>query len=155
MSTLVIEKSVEINAAPEVVFAALTDPERITDYYPLDAVHSERKAGGSIIFAGEYADRPFTDYGTIEVFDAPREFRYRYWSDNHGTERTPENHMTIQYLLEEAGGRTLLRLRHHNLLTNERHSMMSGVWDYLLALLKSYAEEQMIGRGGMPAEAGA
>jgi uncharacterized protein YndB with AHSA1/START domain len=155
MPILVIEKSIEINAAPADVFAALTDPEQITAYYPLDAVHVERKAGGSFILEGNFAGRPFKDYGTIEVFDAPREFRYCYWSDNHGTERAPENHMTIQYLLEEAGGRTRLRLCHRNLLTNERHSMMSGVWDHLLALLKSYAEERMNGRGGRPVETGA
>ena len=140
MKILTIEKEVQINASPTVVFEAITDPNRIISYYPIDTVRSERKVGGSIIFSGKNAGHDFTDFGTIEVFDSPHEFRYSFWSDNHGTPRTKENHMTIQYLLSSDKNSTKLALNHINLLTDERKLMMNNVWKFLLNQLKTYAE---------------
>ena len=140
MKFLTIEKEMHINASPTIVFEAITDPSKIISYYPIDTVRSERKVGGSIIFSGKNDGHIFTDYGTIEAFDSPHEFRYSYWSDNHGTMRTQENHMTIQYLLNGDKNSTTLVLNHKNLLTDERKSMMNNVWEFLLNQLKVYAE---------------
>ncbi len=140
MKILIIEKEVQINASPTIVFEAITDPKKIISYYPIDTVSSERKVGGSIIFSGKNDGHIFTDYGTIEAFDRPHEFRYSYWSDNHGTTRTKENHMTIQYLLSGDKNLTTLILKHENLLTDERKLMMNNVWEFLLNQLKTYAE---------------
>lgn len=137
---LTLQKEIQITAGPTLVFDAITDPNKIVGYYPVETVRSDRQVGGQIIFEGKIDEKPFTDYGVIEVFDRPREFKYRYWSDNHGTARLPENHMTIQYLLSGNEQGTRLILEHGNLLTEERQAMMTGVWDYLLAQLKSYVE---------------
>ncbi|MBI3351691.1 MAG: SRPBCC domain-containing protein [Nitrospirae bacterium] len=91
MTILSIKKEIQINASPTVVFEAITDPNRIICYYPINTVQSEGKIGGSIFFSGKNDGHTFTDYGTIEVFDNPYEFRYSYWSDNHGTVRAQEN----------------------------------------------------------------
>ena len=140
MKILTIEKEVQINASPTIVFEAITDPNKIISYYPIDTVRSERKVGGSIVYSGKNDGHIFTDYGTIEAFDSPHEFRYSYWSDNHGTLRTQENHMTIQYLLSGNKDLTMLILKHKNLLTDERKTMMTNVWEFLLNQLKTYTE---------------
>lgn len=140
MNTLTINKKIQINASPLAVFDAITDPNKITGYYPIDSVRSEGVAGGSIIFSGKNDGQIFTDYGTIKSFNSPHEFSYTYWSDNHGTVRTPDNHMTIQYLLSGEKNITTLILKHENLLTDERRANMNNVWDFLLNQLKAYVE---------------
>ncbi len=48
--------------------------------------------------------------------------------------------MTIEYeLLSDADG-TIVRLRHDNLLTQERTEMMEEVWGCLRSVLKSHVE---------------
>ncbi|MDD1622690.1 MAG: SRPBCC domain-containing protein [Methylococcaceae bacterium] len=137
---LTIQKEIHITASPTLVYDAITDPNKIVSYYPIEAVRSDNQVGGQIIFEGKIGEAPFTDYGVIEVFDRPREFKYSYWSDNHGTARLPENHMSIQYLLSGNEDGTRLILEHANLLTEERRAKMAGIWDYLLTQLKSYVE---------------
>jgi len=137
---ITVQKEIQIDANPMQVFDAISDPNKIVQYYPVDAVRSDNRSGGQIIFEGKVDGHAFTDYGVIDVFDPPREFRYSYWSDNHGTERLPENHMTIRYLLSGTEQGTRLILEHKNLLTEDRRNMMIGIWDFLLAQLKSYVE---------------
>ena len=71
----------------------------------------------------------------------PVVYSYRYWSDNHGTERLHENHLTISYHLSIAGVGTELTLTQSNIKSQEMYQMMNEqVWDYLLAALKTYTE---------------
>ncbi len=140
MNILTIKKEIVLKAPTTKVFDALTDPEQITGYWPLHSVTSSHTVSGPIIFKGEVAGSPFTDYGVIEKFDRPRFFKYNYWSDNHGTVDLPENRMTIEYVLRPQENGSVLSLTHTNLLTSERQAMMSEVWDFLLSRLKSYVE---------------
>ncbi|MBD9362547.1 SRPBCC family protein [Methylomonas fluvii] len=138
---ITVQKEIQIEASPMLVFNAISDPNKIVQYYPVDAVRSDSRCGGQIIFEGKVDGHAFTDYGVIDVFDPPREFSYSYWSDNHGTERLAQHHMTIRYLLSDTEQGTRLILEHKNLLTEERRNLMTGVWDFLLAQLKSYVEQ--------------
>lgn len=89
----------------------------------------------------------FTDYGVIEKLVFPNIYQYRYWSDNHGTERLEENFLTISYLLEESLMGTRLVVTQSNLKSPEMYELMSGqVWDFLLDSFKQYIE----GRTGQP-----
>ena len=139
---LELHKNITINARPETVFRALTDPDRIPAYFPVDSVKLEARVGGLIELTGAVDGQAFTDYGNVECFDAPSRFAYRYWSTNHGTERTDSNHMTIEFEVESDGAcGSNLRLRHSNLLTDQRLEQMNLVWDVLLGSLKGYVEE--------------
>lgn len=139
MDRLEIVKETTLEAAPERVFAALTAPDEIVRYFPFQSVESEGREGGEITFRGEMGGQPFTDHGTITAWRPGREFAYSYWSDNHGTPRTPENHLAIRYLLEPLGeGRTRLRVEHGNVPAGPYHDAMEQAWDGLLALLASH-----------------
>jgi len=140
MSVLTIEKQIRISAPAGKVFAALTDPEQIIQYYPILSVTSSQEVSGHILFKGEVDGTPFTDYGIIEILDRPQRFKYRYWSDNHGTVDTPENRMVIDYQLTGDADDTVLTLTHSNLLSADRQAMMAQVWDFLLGCLKNYVE---------------
>jgi uncharacterized protein YndB with AHSA1/START domain len=101
LETFTIEKQIGLKAPIESVFSALTNSEEIPKYFPLKSVESTWEVGSEVLYKGEVNGVPFTDFGIIEKLTSPTEYRYRYWSDNHGTERNEENHLTISYSLEK------------------------------------------------------
>ncbi len=136
-----IEKKVVINAPIGKVFDVLTNSNEIPKYYPLLSVESDWNEGGEVLYKGEVNGAPFTDFGVIEALSKPYLYRYRYWSDNHGTERTDENHLTIEYKLKDIPEGTEVSVVQLNIKSREMYELMDGqVWDYLLGSFKAYLE---------------
>ena len=136
-----ITKEIHINVSRERIFSALTNSEEIPKYYPLNEVLSQWELGSEVLYKGEVNGAPFIDYGVIEKLDSPSVYAYSYWSDNHGTERLAENHMTICYQLSESDGGTDLTVIQSNIRSVELYEMMkTQVWDFLLGSLKEYVE---------------
>ena len=127
MTTFSIKKDLSIKVLPDIVFDALTSSDKIVQYYPLKEVISSWKVGSEIILKGNDGKQDFTDYGIIEFLSPNKRFQYTYWSDNHGTDRTPENHLTICYTLREAANGTDLELEQKNLKSEEMYLGMLGV----------------------------
>ncbi|MEG4495727.1 SRPBCC domain-containing protein [Microcoleus sp. F10-C6] len=67
MTTFSIQKQISIDVPPSVLFDALTNSDKIVQYYPLKEVRSTWEVGSEIILKGSNGDRNFTDYGTIEI----------------------------------------------------------------------------------------
>jgi uncharacterized protein YndB with AHSA1/START domain len=141
MNDFSIRKSVYIDANPEAVYDALTSPDAIVNYLPIRKVTSEWRVGGELLLDGEIDGNPFRDHGLIEVLSRPVHFQYSYWSTNHGTERTPENHSTISYRLSPRRTGTQLDLEHTHLRLEHKH-VMDTVWDSLLSSLREYVERR-------------
>ena len=138
-----IKKEITINSPIENVYSALTDSDEIPKYYPLQSVESDWVEGNEILYKGEINGTPFTDFGVIEELTKPRIYRYRYWSDNHGTERTEQNHITIEYRLEAVSVGTKLTVTQANIKSKGMYEMMEGqVWDYLLNSFKTHMESR-------------
>ncbi len=141
MNSFTISKEIFIKANREAIFELLTTADQITKYYPYESVESDWQLGGKVLFRGSVDDREFIDYGVIEALSNPKEFGYRYWSDNHGTERVPENHHTISYRLKPRNGGTVIELTHGNVNSREYYLAMNSIWNSLLEGLKNYAEK--------------
>jgi uncharacterized protein YndB with AHSA1/START domain len=136
-----IKKYIKIKAPMNRVYSALTSSEEIPSYFPLNEVKSTWQQGSEVLYQGEINGIPFTDFGVIEKLESPSSYAYRYWSDNHGTERTPENHLTISYSLSECSEGTELTVVQSNIKSDELYELMDKqVWDYLLNSLKVYVE---------------
>lgn len=142
MKIFAIKKDLSIDVPPSVLFDALTDSNKIVQYYPLKEVISPWKVGSQIILKGNNGDQDFTDYGEIEVLLPERRFQYTYWSDNHGTDRVPDNYLTICYTLHKADKGTNLELEHKKLKSEKMYLEMLNIWDYLLSKLKSFVENK-------------
>jgi hypothetical protein len=98
-----------------------------------------RRCGG--VYKGELDGIPFTDYGVIETSISPVKYTYRYWADNHGTARMPENHITISGTLATNDGLTLLTVAQRTIGSKELYARMNDVIrDYLLEALKQHVE---------------
>ena len=131
METFTIEKKIVLNIPIEKVFSALTNSQEIPRYFPLKSVESTWNVGSEVLYKGELDGVPFTDFGVIEKLTSPTEYRYRYWSDNHGTQRTEQNYLTISYNLEKSNEGTVLTVKQSNIKSPEMYELMNGqVWDY-------------------------
>jgi len=136
-----IKKEILIDAPVERVFSALTSSDEIPQFYPLKSVESTWEVGGDVLYRGEVESAPFTDYGVIEQLDVPSVYRYRYWSDNHGTQRVAGNFISIEYQLTRADNGTRLTLFQSNIKSPDLYQLMeTQVWDFLLGSLKKYLE---------------
>lgn len=136
-----IEKVIQIGAPKALVFEALTSCSEIPKYYPLNEVVSTWEVGAEVLYKGEVNGSQFIDHGVIESLNKPSFYSYRYWSDNHGTERTSENHIVISYALAEIPEGTELKLVQSNIRSEELYNLMeTQVWDFLLGSLKEYLE---------------
>jgi len=136
-----IIKVIRIHAPNSRVFSALTSSEEIPTFYPLEKVDSKWELGSEVLYKGEINGAAFTDFGVIEKLESPKVYAYRYWSDNHGTERTPENYLTISYVLTECPNGTELTVTQSNIKSAGMYELMeSQVWDYLLGSLKKFVE---------------
>ena len=90
-------------------------------------MESTWEVGSEVLYKGEVNGCPFIDYGVIEKYRFPIEYQYRYWSDNHGTERINENYLTISYNLAESPEGTHLSVRQSNIRSPEMYDLMNSL----------------------------
>ena len=141
MKNFRVIKEITINATPEIIFDALTTSDEIIKFFPLNEVISTWKKGEPVNYKGEVNGQEFTDYGVITELSRPNKYTYTYWSDNHGTERTPENHLDISYSLSPVNNMTCLNVVQSNIKSEEMFNIMDTVvWDMLLKSLKQHIE---------------
>ena len=104
-------------------------------------MESTWELGSQILYKGEINASPFTDFGTIERLEPAKVYTYRYCSDNHGTKRTPENHLTISYVLAQCTDGKDLTVTQRNIKSPVLFELMeTQVWDFLLGCVKKYVE---------------
>jgi uncharacterized protein YndB with AHSA1/START domain len=130
----------EIDASPEDVWSALTDPEAIEQYMFGSHVESSWEEGGHIVWKGRYEGREFTDHGKIVEIEPPRRLKLTHFSPESGKQDLPENYHTILYELEEAGGSTTVRLSQDNNGSPEEAQHSQATWRQMLAGLKQVVE---------------
>jgi len=136
-----IIKYLEICSSRGAAFEALTEPNAIRAYFPIDEVIADWKEGGTIKFVGEQSG---VDEGTIDVLEQNSRFEFSYWNENHGREKKPENFVTISYSVEDTDDveRIKLTMNQKNLPSAEYREMMEPIWDELLGSFKSYVERR-------------
>ena len=138
---LTIEKKIVIKATANKIYQALTNSEKIIEFFPLKQVISAWQIGKPVLYKGEINGQAFTDFGLIEVLEPNKKYQYRYWSDNHGTKNLPENYLSICYQLKALTEGTELTVKQTNLPSAQMLQIMDElVWPQLLNSLKSYIE---------------
>jgi uncharacterized protein YndB with AHSA1/START domain len=136
--------SANIHAPAEEVWAALTTPALIKQYFFGTDTVSDWKPGSPIIFKGEWEGKKYEDKGTILSVVPGQLFRYNYWSSMSGIEDKPENYVIITYALAEKNNNTLLTVTQENIpgMKMKEHSEQN--WKKVLGGLKKLLEKEMV-----------
>jgi uncharacterized protein YndB with AHSA1/START domain len=146
-STRKIERTIEINAPAEKVWKALTDAQELMRWFPLDARVTPGK-GGTIYFSW---GPPYEGENEIQIWEPNHHIRLTdNWSEHSQGEKVQETEegmpaqVAMDFELESAGNKTILRLVHSGFGTGadweDEFDGTSRGWVFELNHLKHYLE---------------
>ena len=130
----------EIQAPPERVWNALTDPEQIEKYMFGARVVTDWEEGSPIAWKGEYEGKAYEDRGEIVEIEPARRLKLTHFSPLGGEKDVPENYHTLVYELRKQGDGTRLTLTQDNNPSAEAAEHSSANWQTMLSLLKDVVE---------------
>jgi len=137
----VAEKSIIINASPDAVWQALTDPEMVRQYMHGTNMETDWQVGSSITWKGEWQGRTYEDKGSVLEVKPIQRLKVTHWSPMTGTEDTPDNYHTVTYELSGQEGTTLLTVKQDNNASQEEADKMAeNNWGPVLQGLKASVE---------------
>ncbi|MEJ0104414.1 MAG: SRPBCC family protein [Bacteroidota bacterium] len=139
---LTAKASISIKADADEVWDALTNPDKIKQYFFGTNAISDWKKGSSLKFTGEWEGKKYEDKGTILDSEPGKLFRYTYWSSMGKLEDKPENYATVTYELVPAGNETTLNITQDNVETEESRKHSETNWQWILGELKKFVEER-------------
>ncbi len=136
-------KTTFIEASPEAVWEALTDPERMAGWMGepemgLEIV-TDWRIGGEIVIRG-FHNGEFENRGDVVRFRPGRSLGYTHLSSVSGLPDEPENHTTIAFELIPSGEGTSLHLSVENFPTDSIYKHMAFYWNATLGVLKKMVE---------------
>ena len=140
MADHVANATIEIDAPPEEVWTALTDPEQIEKYMFGSQVVTDWKPGSPIVWKGEYEGQKYEDKGEIVEVEQPRRLKLTHFSPLSGEDDRPENYHTVLYELEKQGEKTHVSLSQDNNASEEAAEHSKANWEKMLTGLKEVVE---------------
>jgi uncharacterized protein YndB with AHSA1/START domain len=145
--TIEIRKSIIIDASPEAVFKAITDPNELSNWFPDNAIFDGR-IGGKVRFTfnkerSKDLDRDYCPEGTVKVFVQDKKVSYTWQLKD--TPEFPET--TVSWELEEIDThKTKVELVHSGFTGREEGKLSSKEhdqgWSFFLGRLKEYCEKK-------------
>jgi len=141
MSGHVATARCEIDAQPEEVWDALTNPARIREYMFGSEVSTDWEPGSPITWKGEFEGKAFEDKGEIISFEPGRRLEVTHFSPLTGQYDRPENYHRVRYELQPANGGTVVQLTQDNSSSAEEAEHSSATWQMMLDGLKKVVEQ--------------
>ena len=140
MPGFVARAETEIEARPEQVWDALTDPDLIEKYMFGSRVETDWKVGSPITWKGEYEGKAYEDKGEVVAIEPGRRLEVTHFSPLSGKDDRPENYHRLVYELEERNGVTHVSLSQDNNPSEEAAEHSRANWEKMLAGLKRVVE---------------
>lgn len=129
-----------INASPDKVWKALTDPAIIKQYMFGTTVTSDWKEGSDISWKGEWKGKLYEDKGKILKMDPGKKLQYSHYSPLSGVADKPENYHTVTITLNESVLGTDVRLEQDNNPDEKSKEHSEEHWRDMLESLKNVLE---------------
>ena len=140
MSGHVATATTDVEAGPERVWAALTEPEQIAVYMQGSRVTTTWEVGTPITWDGEYDGRAYQDKGEVLTYDEPRVLSVTHYSPMMGQPDEPENYHTLVYTLTAARRGHPPRAHPGRQREREQAEQFSQNWQEMLDGLKAHVE---------------
>jgi uncharacterized protein YndB with AHSA1/START domain len=140
----IIVETIEIEAPIGVVFAALTEPSELVQWwgsdggYRVEKMERDLTPGGAWKTTGTGSDgSPFSVGGVYRAVEAPRlvEFTWRHdWQDGDD----PLGDTIVRYELEERSGVTHLRVTHDGFTDSSDREDHAQGWPIVLGWMRAF-----------------
>ena len=132
--------SISIRAPIGRIWAALTTPETLKQFFFGADVESDWRVGSAIYWRGTWQEKPYEDKGTVLEFTPPKRLVTTHWSPLSGVPDVPENYHTVTYELEDAGDRTVVSISQDGSASQAEADHSAENWRGVLNSLKSFLE---------------
>jgi uncharacterized protein YndB with AHSA1/START domain len=142
-----IEREIQIDAPPEVVFEVISRPEHIREWWNAETdVQPTAGATGELVWADGDDPRAHVEPMSVVVAEPPRLFAFR-WTHPAGEDASDSNSLLVTFELVPVGSGTLLRLTETGfrerrweiaVLEKQYHEHVAG-WDRFVPRIKAYA----------------
>jgi uncharacterized protein YndB with AHSA1/START domain len=140
MSSLISKASTTINASPEKLWDALTNPEIVKQYFFGTNQQSDWKVGSDITWTGEWEGKQYKDKGKILDVVPGKRLQYTYFSSMMGEEDRPENYRTVTFDLSGNGNTTDITITQDNNKSEESRAHSEQNWKMILDSMKKLLE---------------
>jgi len=105
-----IEREIHIDASPEIVFAVISSPEHVREWWGGVETDLSPTPGAVAELAWDRGTaEPHLEQLTVVDADPPSRFSFR-WVYDDGVVATPTNSLLVTFELEASGAGTILRL---------------------------------------------
>lgn len=132
---------VDVAAAPQRLWVALTEPEQIAAYMGGSRVITTWKVGSPITWDGQYDGHSYQDKGQVLTYDEPRVLSVTHYSPVMGQPDQPENYHTLVYTLTATDDGTHLELTQDGCDSHKQAAQFSQNWQGMLDALKTHVED--------------
>ena len=129
-----------MQAPPDRVWAALTDPDLIEQYMFGARVVTDWVPGSSIAWKGEFEGKAYEDKGEVLEVVPERRLKMTHFSPLSGADDVPENYHTLTFELEGGNGTTHVSLSQDNNSSAEAAEHSRANWENMLSGLKATVE---------------
>ena len=126
------QASVWVDAVPDVVWRALTEPELVKEYFFGTTLVTDWAVGSPIVYRGEWEGKAYEDKGVVLEADRPRRLVSTYFSAMSGLPDVPDNYQTVTYELSPEGSGTRLTVAQDNNRDDEAAEHSSANWAAVL-----------------------
>jgi uncharacterized protein YndB with AHSA1/START domain len=137
---LIAQAEVVIQATPEKVWQALTDPELIERYLFGTHVETDWVPGSPIIYRGVWQGQAYEDKGVILEVEPGRRLVSTFWSALSGVPDEPAYYKTVTYELDRVRDATLVSVTQDNNASPEEVEHSSQNWGSVLEGMKNLIE---------------
>lgn len=138
----VAKASTVIDATKEEVWAALTDPDTISQYMFGAKVTTDWEEGSPITWEGEWDGQSYQDKGAVREVHAPQILEYSHFSPLSGLPDEPANYHTVRIEVVEEGPTTQVTLIQDNNESDEARDHSEKNWQAMLDGLKQVVEQE-------------
>ena len=132
--------AVSVNATPQKVWDALTQPQLIKQYLFGTEVSTDWRVGSPITYSGVWEGKSYQDKGRILEVLPGRRLVSTYWSGMSGKPDLPENYQTVRYELSPEGSGTRLTVTQDNNASQADADHSAQNWQMVLDGLKKLVE---------------
>jgi uncharacterized protein YndB with AHSA1/START domain len=139
----VVTAEIDIEAPPERVFEAWTDPQQRIAWWGDDAMYrstkmeSDLRVGGKWRTEGESHGNPFAVWGEYTHIEPPKALGFT-WNHDYGEKGLPPSHVLVELTRTPSG--THVSLKHSRFASaTDRDSHRQG-WQWVLGWLRSYLQ---------------
>lgn len=140
MTGIVATAEVDVAAPPQVVWAALTDPEQVKQYMFGTELETDWQPGSPIRWKGEWEGKPYEDKGSVVRVDPEHELVVTHFSPMSGEKDVPENYHTVSYELTGGDDGTHITLSQDNNGSEDEAKHSQENWSMMLEGLKKFLE---------------